>query len=100
KAQEADCAEIESSYVRQRFESYLSRHALLGATALGRDQLEASAILLKSLESEVIQAEGPRVKNTYVTELGRAALPFFLGFGLLYCLISLFGGAPSPDAPA
>jgi len=90
---------IEAEEIRKRFDDYFKRRAYVGFAALGRDQLEASAALLNSLESEVIRLEGPRVKNTYVTDLGWAALPFFLGFGALYCFIRLFGGPETSDAP-
>ena len=82
---------------RARFENYLERIALLGATALGRDEITAATTLLTNLELEIIRREGPRVKNAYVLELGRVAFPFFVGFSAIYALVRMYGGPTNSD---
>ena len=75
--------------------SYLSRIALIAATALGRDELRASTILLENVEQEALRALGPRVKNAYAFDLGITALPIAIAFAIVYILIRALLDAPS-----
>jgi hypothetical protein len=79
-------------------QSYMRKLAEIARLGLVGPHTTLAKVALDSLRKEFVAHEGPRIKNSYVCQLGVAAGLFALGCVIMYTLIVFFHPRPAEAA--